>query len=442
MRRPGRSRLLERLDGEALELLEQVGRIAAARGGAGYLVGGPVRDLLLDRPTLDLDVVVEGDGIVVAQELARAYGATLTRYRDFGTARLDLPGGRRIDVATARSEVYPKAGQLPRVARGTLRQDLARRDFTINAMAVALAPDQWGRLADPYEGRRDLQARLVRILHERSFADDPTRMLRALRFALRFDFALEQSTARALADGARGRYLEWLSGDRLRRELAKLFEEAPVAGPCSLAHHGLLVAVHPGLEADAQRLERLLELMRRFGIGAADAGEAPWREEAAAVQQWSLVLASVARGLTQQQRWALARRLRLTRPQRQPLIDAGAAWRRALARLTEAGQRPAPSAAARALDDLCLGAVLVGLAELEGGPAEVVQDYLRRGRWVTPTVSGRDLAELGLTEGPAVGEVLARLRAAWLDGEVRDARAFRWDPAARDFVPVELVVEG
>lgn len=212
-------------------LLQSIGRIADERGLAAYAVGGCVRDWLLGiADTPDLDVTVEGDGIELARAAGRFLGGTLTVHRQFGTATRRLRrSGRsrplRVDFATCRRETYARPAAYPTVAPGTLEDDLFRRDFTINAMAAALGPARFGTLADPFGGLRDLRLKTVRILHPQSFLDDPSRILRGIRFARRFGFRWEPATERAantaLAAGALGR----LNPGRLSRELDRMRRE-------------------------------------------------------------------------------------------------------------------------------------------------------------------------------------------------------------------------
>ncbi len=228
--------------------LERLGRLSQERKVAAFAVGGCVRDWLLEVPTTtDLDVTVEGDGIGFAEFAARALGMTMIAHRQFGTAtlmvqpepaekkaerprrrrveRVSLPEIIRIDVASCRRESYSAPAAYPKTEPGSLRDDLFRRDFTVNAMAASIDPDRFGVMVDLFGGLRDLAARQLRILHSHSFIDDPSRILRAARFAERFDFRLEPETDRlmraALADGV----LEQLNRGRLRKELDRIVEE-------------------------------------------------------------------------------------------------------------------------------------------------------------------------------------------------------------------------
>jgi len=201
------------------QILIHCGQLAGARKWRAYLVGGMVRDILLGRKSLDLDIVVEGDALQLAKELA-VEGLTL--HHRFGTAKLRY-GEWSLDLATARCETYPHPGALPVVKPGTISNDLSRRDFTINAMAMHLSPDTLGELLDPFKGKEDVERGLIRILHPNSFIDDATRILRALRYEQRFGFHLEQTTQALLVRDLV--MLNTISGDRLRHELELLLKE-------------------------------------------------------------------------------------------------------------------------------------------------------------------------------------------------------------------------
>ncbi len=228
-------------------LLRRVGWCAQECHVSAYAVGGCVRDWVLGMTkTPDVDVAVEGDGPALAQVVAAALTATLTVHAAFGTATLLLRQGavRRLDVATCRREVYAKPAAYPRVEPGTLREDLARRDFTINAMAVSMGPGRMGQLVDPFGGVRDLRAKRLRVLHPGSFRDDPSRILRGVRFAERFGLSWERQTHRALREALAQGALGWLNAGRLRKEFTAMLNE-PDSIACFL-HMARLLAGRPG----------------------------------------------------------------------------------------------------------------------------------------------------------------------------------------------------
>jgi tRNA nucleotidyltransferase (CCA-adding enzyme) len=259
---------------------------AARRGQRAAVVGGCVRDALLGRATRDLDVMAEGDASALAADCAAAWGARIETFGRFGTARLVLSGGFRLDVATARAETYPAPGALPVVRPASLEEDLARRDFTVNAMAVLAGPDGLGETLDPFGGARDLKAKVLRILHPKSFVDDPTRLLRAARYAARLGLSPEPATLKAMKS-ATG--LGAVSRERIRQELWRILEEADPVPPLKLClKWGLAAAFHPkfkipdglarhkdprtrlgliafGLEKDGEEFVRSLPLPREDG---------------------------------------------------------------------------------------------------------------------------------------------------------------------------------
>ena len=234
-----------RVPGRVRGVLARIGELAAERGLNAYAVGGCVRDWWLGRlANVDVDVTVEGPGpapalakvgpgITLARAAAEVLGGSLTAHEQFGTATLAAPAGfgaGRVDFATCRRETYAKPAAYPRVIAGTLEDDLFRRDFTINAMASALHPARFGALTDPFGGAGDLAARRLRILHDRSFLDDPTRILRGVRFLARFRLRWEPGTRRRAGEALRAGALSWLNPGRLQRELDRLLAEPdPVA---------------------------------------------------------------------------------------------------------------------------------------------------------------------------------------------------------------------
>jgi tRNA nucleotidyltransferase (CCA-adding enzyme) len=210
------------------ELLAVIGLIADTakeNSSKAFLVGGFVRDILLGVSNLDLDIVVEGSGINTARAFADRNHSSCVVHEGFGTATVSMPDAVKVDFATARKEVYKKPGALPSVRFDTLREDLFRRDFTINAMAIAIAKDDCGRLIDFFGGQKDLADKKIRILHDKSFIDDPTRMLRAVRFEQKLNFKIEPHTQRLLKEALANNMLEAVGKRRLDKEIALILKE-------------------------------------------------------------------------------------------------------------------------------------------------------------------------------------------------------------------------
>ena len=388
-----------------------------------YLVGGTVRDILLGEPNFDVDIAVEGDAIELARSLADALGGRVRPHRKFGTAVV-LYGGEatgrsggagtasggaaqsapreRVDVVTARTEFYDAPAALPSVEHATIREDLFRRDFTINAMAVSLKGEDFGRLVDPFGGRRDLEAKTIRVLHNLSFIDDPTRIFRAIRYESRYGFRMDDHTQRL----ARGTIEMGLVGDlssaRLRDELVALLEEGDAgASILRLAELDAGTAIHPHLAADDEAvrlLQRLRELNDRYGT---------------AIPAWRLAFTALARKLPPDEVYAWLRSLKVQRRDLERIAAAVTVGPRLVERLR--GDTLEPAEVVAAADPYAPDAPLFALA-LEEHPE--LDDYFRRLRNVQLEVSGSDLAELGLGESPEVGEILAELRRRKLNGQL------------------------
>lgn len=391
--------------------------LPALEGGAAcYLVGGAVRDLLLGRKPVDLDVAVEGDAEAVAERLAEALGGEVVVHERFGTATVVAGGIDAVNLAQTRRESYAEPGALPDVEPAGLVEDLGRRDFTINAMAAALDIRLDGVLSDPHGGRGDLRDGLVRVLHRNSFSDDPTRLLRAVRYAARLGFALEADTERWARAAVAGSALKTVSGSRIRDELIDLLaeDEAPRAVGL-LRDLDIDRALHPDLRADP-------ELVASAKLGAAEIGAEPALAALAALATERLGAQNGAGADSGVQRFADDRdglaawidRLGLAAGRRDAVLRA--AWR--APELTEELRGELrPSQLRRLLDGEPREALALALAL--GAPAEPVLDFVSRLSIVRLEITGADLLAAGLPESPALGRALDETLARKLDGEVR-----------------------
>ena len=248
------NRLRERLPAAVVGFLNQAGELAQKERQKLYLVGGVVRDIILERVNLDLDLVVEGDAIAFAKKLAEINRAPITTHPRFGTAKLPWRN-HNVDVATARAESYAAPGALPKVKPGTIQDDLSRRDFTINTMAVHLVPNRYGELIDLYGGMYDLEHKLIRVLHEKSFTDDATRIWRGLRYEQRLNFQLEEATLKLLRRDIP--MLDTISGDRIRHELELILkEEFPEKALSRASELNVLQRLHPSLKDNGWLTEK------------------------------------------------------------------------------------------------------------------------------------------------------------------------------------------
>ena len=372
-------------------------RAALESGSALYLVGGPVRDLIIGRPGEDVDIAVEGDVPALAELLARATGLRLVQHGRFGTATL-RGDGFTIDFARTRRETYARPGALPDVEAAGIEEDLARRDFTLNAIALRLTPFE-GVVLDPYGGAGDIAARLVRVLHGRSFQDDATRMLRACRYAARLAFDLEAQTAASIRRGLS--YVDYVSGPRLRRELSLIFKEpSAVAAAERAAGLGVLTAIHPLLGLTSE----IATIWRDALAGHHHAG----------VEELGFCM--VSKCDTEADVTALSRRLHLTGRLESLLRDLVR-----LAGLSDKLERPGLTTpeAVDLLDHRAPAAVWAFGLRAGGRVRGRCLAYLREWRRMRPSLNGFDLEELGVQPGPSLGALLQRLRAARLTGEAQ-----------------------
>jgi tRNA nucleotidyltransferase (CCA-adding enzyme) len=397
-------------------LLRSLLEVADARGFAVYAVGGPVRDWLLGRGIADLDLIVEAHEGKGAEALGAAVAPDAVRLRShdrFGTLSLEGPEGA-IDLATVRRESYPHAGALPVTEPGTLEEDLRRRDFSVNALALALSRVARARhpgVIDFEGGLGDLAARRLRVLHRDSFRDDPTRALRAARLAPRLGFTLTRDSRAALRDALRLGAFGRVSGERLRRELEKLFQDAALGLDPTLALRLLegwhvLGALEPGLLFPRAAHAPLRRLGR--AVAAPPWRRGRWRPWVSGLAIWLAPLPPALR------RRALARFA-----VRGALVE----WISGFPRLREEKLRVLQRARGRGAIDAALGDLdeesLHALwAVATPAARRRVTRFAEQDRGRRPPVSGSDLVPLGLA-GPELGRALARIRAAFLDGELR-----------------------
>lgn len=376
------------------------GEMAKRRGDGLYLVGGVVRDLLLGRATLDIDLVTECDAIGLAGEISRATGGKMTAHHRFGTAKIQYPG-LSLDLTTIRAEDYRHPGALPSVRPGTIRDDLFRRDFTVNAMAICLVPAGYGELIDLHGGLDDLRNKNIRVLHDKSFRDDATRIWRALRYRQRLDFQIESGTLGLLKRDIN--MLDTVSGDRIRYELECVFgEPEPEKVIVEAARLGVLQKLHPNLRADrsmAQALHQAREASQPSPPG------------------FALYLALLAGNLSDLEADRLTGYLSLPKPAAKTLRDAVQLKSR-LAGLEKTGVKP--SEVYRLLSGYTPAALLANALTASPAAKEQIERYLKSYRYVRHALNGDDLLAIGVKPGPPVKETLSRLRDARLDGEVTD----------------------
>jgi tRNA nucleotidyltransferase (CCA-adding enzyme) len=423
------SDLLEKaLPAAKLGLLQMIAETAFENKIAAYIVGGFVRDLLLDRPSYDFDIVVEGDAINLAQSLSAKYGGKIKTHSRFGTAKWEIENIKEslcnkmaltaeedanqlpdsLDLITARTEFYSHPTALPTVERGSIKLDLHRRDFSINTLALRLDGRHYGELYDYWGGLNDLQQKRVRVLHSLSFIDDPTRMLRAIRFEQRFDFRIEDRTLELMNEALP--ILKQISGQRLRHEFDLIFyEQMPQKMMARLDELHLLTAIHPDLHWFEDLNEKLnIVLFHPFP------------------EQWSLE--SISDGLPVRLSmaylvWFLGQKTNRL----QQMISRfrfpnqnGKTFQTAVQHLHKLQDTSPiqPSLITALCDQLPLPAVYVLSLFVSAERQQQLDQYVEIWRHIKPGIDGNDLRKKGLAPGPIYKEILTHLKAAWIDGYI------------------------
>lgn len=387
-----------------MALVEDISAQAAKEGQRVYLVGGVVRDLLLDSPNFDLDLVVEGDAVALAQQVALRHEGIpsfmrVLTHRRFGTAKLRYEDFT-LDLATARKETYVRPGALPVVTPGTLKDDLIRRDFSINAMAISLASHDYAELIDPHHGKKDLEHRLIRILHPMSFRDDATRILRGVCYEQRFNFEFEAQTYRLLERDTP--MLDTISGDRIRHELDHIFEEDyPERVINRLSELGVLHRINPSLKGD--------------GWIAAEFAKA--RSLKKPGQLPSLYFCLLAYSLNEIEARKLLDRLNVPAKSSRAILDT-LRLKNSLGCMDKLSPKPSDIYYfLREYEPLAVQAN--ALATESPTLHRHLQLFLTRLRYVRTALGGEELKELGISPGPEMGKLLRKLHEAKLDGRVR-----------------------
>ena len=415
-----------------LALVRQISRTAQSEGSVPYFVGGLVRDLLLGKPIVDVDLVVEGDAIALARRMAAELGGRVRTHRQFGTAKwllrervwqqvadeasaahlaqsdesapdLELPSS--LDLVTARTEFYTHPTALPEVESSSIKQDLHRRDFTINTLAIRLDPDHWGELLDFYGGEADLRNGIIRVLHSLSFVDDPTRMLRAARLETRLGFRLDPRTRVLMVDALP--LLRRVTGGRIRHELALIFREAqPEQVLSRLDELDILAHIHPGLQYDEWLQAKFRALREDLDPGAWDLTPE---------DSFFCHLALLTYRLDGGQLDDLIDRLRLVRDEAEALH----LLRSLCGILPEVDSAPGASVVHRLLRQYPARVLAVGWVAAD---RELLQERLLRyqteWRLVEPEISGDDLKAMGLRPSPLFRHLLEAVREARLDGRI------------------------
>ncbi|GBE01541.1 poly(A) polymerase I precursor [bacterium BMS3Bbin06] len=416
------SKLLdEKFPGGITSFLRLGGRIADSLGYNAYLVGGTVRDLLRGEKNLDIDLVIEGDGIKFAKRVTEEIkGLKLTIHRRFNTAKIRFTKASEIkmptpdfivDVATARTEYYEEPASLPKVETSSIKKDLYRRDFTINTLAVKLNPRDFGVLIDFFGGQRDIRERTIRVLHNLSFIEDPTRAFRAVRFAERFGFKISKHTENLMKSALRLNLFERLSGTRIYDELALTFKETePVRALKRLASYGLLKVIHPELKF-SETLEETLQAIHE-GIAWFDL---LFLDEN--IDRSRLYIMGLLSYLEPEKRLAALRRLS-TSEKNLKIITEG--FNKAFS-IVKKLKTDDPVEIYMTLRSVDLETMIFSIALCKDRTVQkAISRYLLELRETRPQLTGKDLIGLGIEPGPVYSKILAAILEKRLRGSIKN----------------------
>lgn len=393
-----------------LMILLRAGEVASSREEDLYLVGGAVRDILLRNRNLDIDMVIEGAGIDFARQLASELtGCRVRGHEKFGTAVILFDDGFKIDVASARYEYYASPGALPTVEMSSIKRDLYRRDFTMNTLAVSLMPDRLGEVIDFFGGARDIKDRVIRVLHNLAFVEDPTRILRALRFSHRFGFTIGKHTYSLMEHAIRLGVFEKVEGLRLLNELKHILDEKnPVAVLEHMEELGLLKAVNPTLQLTSHIRDLLISVSSVLAWWKLLFLPDP-------VEPWVVYALAITNGLSDDDLDHTLRRFSIPEARVKKLVVERVAARRALSGLNR-GLITRPSELVEAMRRLSLEAILFMMSSTSGDYTRMrISEYVTTLRYVRPLISGQDLIEMGYAPGRIFSVILKTVRDARMD---------------------------
>ena len=403
------------LSEDIMDILKRAGHIADSLGMKAYAVGGFVRDLIMQRYNYDLDIVVEGDGLHFAREFTRKFGKRYKLFEQFGTAYVILNDKRKIDVATARTEFYAGSGSLPEVEYSSIRNDLYRRDFTINSLAVCINPKQFGLLLDYFGGRRDIRLRILKVLNNMSFVEDPLRILRAIRFEQRFGFSIENKTLHLLTNSLKQKSLKNVSVERIRTELIVSCKKGAADDFfMRLEDLGILKEININLNFSVKKREickRIYELSIWF------TNSFPAEE----IKIWICYHLALLEELSLRTKLKIAQQLKYPGIFPDSIRKTVDLYEHYLADFAESGSE----------GDLCLRlrilnneSIIYLLATAEN-PAvkEIIIRFLNQYRYITTELNGADLLAMGIPEGKIVGKLLAELWKTKINNLLPDRKA-------------------
>ncbi len=394
------------------KLLRQAGKIAEELGYKAFIVGGIVRDILLGIENLDIDLVIEGDGILFSTQFAKKVGGEIKKYKEFGTAAITFPDGFKLDIATSREEFYSEPASLPQVRPALLQRDLFRRDFTVNSLAIDISPSNFGFLTDFFEGEKDLREKKVRVLHSRSFIEDPTRIFRAIRFEQRYGFTIEKKTQKLIEEALGGKIFQKLSKERIREELIQILkEDRPEKSIRRMQEFGILKAIYPELKLTSQEekiLDNLIDVFAWFEI--------IFERK---VKKWLIRLLVISENLNEEKTRDFCEKYKFTREEKESIINTRIEAKRIIKEF-KTPQDLLPSFIYEILSPLSQETLLFTTAKAE---EKIVKKriffYFTRLKKLKIEVNGNDLKKMGYKPSPLFKKIFEEVKKAKLNGQVK-----------------------
>ena len=412
----------EQLPEKVVAILRDAGKVANELGYKAYVVGGFVRDLILRYENLDIDVVIEGDGIAFANAFAKRFGCKVKSHERFGTAVVIFPDGFKIDIATARLEYYEKPGALPTVELSSLKLDLYRRDFTINTLAAALNPRSFGELIDFFGAQRDIREKTIRVLHNLSFVEDPTRVFRAIRFEQRYGFVMAKHTQSLIKNAVKLNLLQRISGERLLNELKAILEEENFLRAINrIKEFALIKYIHPDIHLDAEEmslLERARDVLSWYQL--------LYMEEK--IETWLVLFLAIIDQLKDDDVMEIKKGLAIAGKHRVNILEARAAARTALNMLQmklvhgsiKQGRVLKSSEVYNILKPIPMEDILYIMAKTKSDDTKkTISNFITHLKACKTLLHGDDLKRLGVPEGPIYSEILSLLLEKRLDDKIK-----------------------
>ncbi len=400
----------ERLSGNVLKKLEEIGTLADELGYHAYLVGGFVRDIILHNENYDIDVVIEGDGIIFAEEMSKRFNVKIRSHKEFATAKIIYSDGFKVDIASARLEYYKAPAALPIVEHSSLKLDLHRRDFTINTLAISLNKNTFGELIDFFGAQRDIKEKTIRVLHSLSFVEDPTRVFRAIRFELRFGFKIGKHTLDLIRNAVKLNFLAKIRGKRIWTELALILQEdAPEAILKRLESLDLLKFISPSLTFGREK-EKLFTQMHAV---------IKWHEflyQGKAPEKLHYYILGLVDHMKEHEFAGFLQSMEMSERTRKRITQNVGHIREAMAKLSMGISVMKKSAVYRTLEPLSGEARLFIMAKTRSEEIKkAISGYITSRESYKPFMTGEDLKKLGIREGPVYKEVLEKLKDAKID---------------------------